>query len=232
MKLLNYIQTELNYFNKYEKILYLSVILSVIIISIAIKDSKIAIISAICGITYTLLAGKGKVYCYYTGIIGTFCYCIIAYKNGFYGNMCLYGLYFLPMQIIGIFNWRKHLNKKTNEIIKTKLSNKERFLYFITGIILTGLIYKIILMCGGKSPIMDAFSVGFSVLGQYLTLKRCIEQWIIWFIVNLITLFIWLNAYLNESHCFATVLMWLIYLILAVYFYIKWRKEIKNGAVL
>ena len=228
MKLINYIKSELKFFNKFEKILYITVIILVFTISLAMKDSKIALISALCGITYTLLAGKGKVYCYYIGIIGTFCYCIISFKNGLYGNMCLYGLYFLPMQIIGIFNWKKHLNKEKNEIIKTSLNNKKRIICFAVTIILTVLIYKIISIYGGKNPFMDAFSVSFSILGQYLTLKRCIEQWGIWFIVNLITLIMWIIAYINGSNCLATIIMWLIYLILAVYFYVKWNKSIEN----
>ena len=35
--------------------------------------------------------------------------------------MLLYGLYFFPMQVIGIFKWKKHLKKNSYEIIKTKL---------------------------------------------------------------------------------------------------------------
>ena len=107
MKLSNRIKTELTHFNKFEKIFYISIILLVFIVSIIFNDSKIALISALCGITYTLFAGKGKVYCYYAGIIGTFCYCYIAYKNGLYGNLALYGLYYLPIEIYGIFVWKK-----------------------------------------------------------------------------------------------------------------------------
>ena len=110
MNCIDYIKSEIKFFSVFEKIFYPSVIFSIIIISVLTKDSKIALISAICGVTYTLFAGKGKVYCYYIGVTGTFLYCLISYQNGFYGNMALYGLYFLPMQIWGIFKWKKHLS--------------------------------------------------------------------------------------------------------------------------
>ena len=143
MKFIDYIKSEIKFFNTYERIFYPIIIFAVIIISILTKDSKIALISAICGITYTLFAGKGKIYCYYIGLSGTFLYCLIAYKNGFYGNMALYGLYFFPMQIIGIFNWKKHINKEKNEIFKIRLSNKERIIYFIITFVVTVVIYEI-----------------------------------------------------------------------------------------
>lgn len=226
MKFIDYIKSEIKFFNISERIFYSIVILSVILISILTKDSKIALISAICGITYTLFAGKGKVYCYYIGLAGTFLYCLIAYKNGFYGNMALYGLYFFPMQLIGIFKWKQHLNKEKNEIFKTKLNNKERIVYLIITALITFLIYEFLKLSGGENPIMDSFVTGFSVLGQFLTVKRCIEQWYIWSFVNLASVIMWLIACINGAHYYATLIMWLIYLGLGIYFYFKWKKEI------
>lgn len=226
MKFINYIKSEIKFFTIFERIFYSIVILSVIIISVLTKDSKIALISAICGITYTLFAGKGKVYCYYIGLTGTFLYCLIAYKNGFYGNMALYGLYFFPMQMIGIFKWKKHINKEKNEIYKTKLNNKQRSVYLIITVIVTCLIYELLKLFGGKIPVMDSFITGFSVLGQFLTVKRCIEQWYVWTFVNLVSVIMWLIAYIQGAHYLVTLIMWLIYLVLGIYFYFKWKKEL------
>ena len=226
MNLLNYIKTEIKFFTRFEKIFYISIILCITVISALTNDSKIALISAICGITYTLFAGKGKVYCYYIGLCGTFLYCLIAFQNGFYGNMALYGLYFFPMQILGIINWKKHINKEKNEIYKTKLSHRERFIYSLITACTTFIIFIIIKAADGKNPYMDSFITGFSLLGQFLTVKRCIEQWYIWFLVNLVSVIMWLAACLNGAHYISTLLMWFIYLILAVYFYLKWKKDV------
>ncbi len=226
MNLISYIKSEIKFFNKSERILYSIVILSIILISILTNDSKISLFSAICGITYTLFAGKGKVYCYYIGLLGTFLYCIIAYKNGFYGNMALYGFYFFPMQLFGIYTWKKHLNKEKNEIYKTKLLIKEKIIYILVTLIITFFIYVLIKISGGHKPILDSFVTGFSLLGQFLTIKRCIEQWYVWFGVNLISVVMWLSAYLNGANYLVTLLMWVIYLFLSIYFYKKWKKEI------
>ena len=59
-----------------------------------------------------------------------------------------------------------------------------------------------------------------------LTVKRCIEQWYVWFFVNLLSLIMWIFAYLNASNCFATIIMWAVYLVLSIYFLQVWKKEI------
>jgi nicotinamide mononucleotide transporter len=130
------------------------------------------------------------------------------------------------MQIYGIFQWKQHLKKDKQEIFKTKLSNKENLIYFslttVTSVIMICFLHHL----GDKSPFMDGISTIFSILGLILTVKRCIEQWFVWFIVNGISMFMWIGAYLDGSNCFATILMWFIYWLLSVYFYFTWKKEL------
>lgn len=228
MKIFNLIKNELKTFTILEKIFFPIFVLSVLLISLYKNDTPIATISALCGLTYTVFAGKGKIFCFFIGLIGTFFYVYLAYKNSFFGNMALYGLYFFPMQIIGIFKWKKHLKKNSLEIIKTKLPVFKKMAIISASLILSLILSYILKLSGGKNPYLDGFAVVFSVFGQYLTTKRCIEQWYFWFFVNLISLFMWKNAISNGAKTYATLFMWLIYLILSVYFYITWKKEIKK----
>ncbi|MBQ3641065.1 nicotinamide mononucleotide transporter [bacterium] len=227
MKVIDFIKAEIYSLTKFERILFPSSILFILLISLYKGDSKLALISAICGISYTILAGKGKIYCYFIGLAGSLCYSYLAFKNTFYAQVLLYSCYFIPMQILGIFVWKKHLKEKTLEIKKTCLNNKQRFILtsLLTAVtIITAVILKAV---GDLNPYMDSFASVFSVAGQYLTLKRCIEQWYIWFFVNLITLIMWIQAYYRGSDTIALIIMWSVYLILAVYFLIRWKKELK-----
>ena len=199
------------------------------IISFLMHDSKIALVSAICGIGYTILAGKGRVSCYFIGITGTVCYSYISFINGFFGQLALYALYYLPMEIIGIYKWSKHLKKESREIEKTRLSDKQRFIYLFCAALITVIFSFILKFTGDAKPVMDSFTTVFSVLGQFLTVKRCIEQWYVWFFVNLISLIMWIYAYINGSNCFATIIMWSVYLVLAIYFLNYWQKELKEN---
>lgn len=229
MKLLDFLKEEFKNFGKYERFLFPLVILTIVIISLIMKDNKIALISAVCGISYTILAGKGKISCYFIGMLGTFCYSYLSFINGFFGNLALYMLYYFPMEIVGIFKWKKHFKKEVREVVKTKLTNKERILYSIFSVVLSLIVSLVLKFMGDSKPFMDGFATVFSVVGQLLTVKRCIEQWYVWFFVNTISLIMWIFAYINGSNCFATILMWAVYVVLSVYFLRAWKKELENN---
>ena len=229
MKIKDFILRELKGFSLFEKIFLPSIILFLIITSFVLNDSKIALVNAICGLCYSFLAGKGKISCYFIGMLGTFCYCYIAFKNGLFGNLFLYGFYYFPTYIIGIICWSKNLKKDSGEIIKTCLSKKERLIYLSLMCILATILNFVLIKIGGKTPLIDATTTIFSIFGQILTIKRCIEQWYIWLVVNILTFIMWIIAYINGSNCFATIIMWGIYTFFAIYFYLKWKKELTSN---
>lgn len=230
MRVFEFIKAELQGWGKYERIFFPLGIFLIVCISIYLNDSKIALVSAICGISYTILAGKGKISCYIFGLTGTLCYSYLAFKNGLYGNLMLYMFYYFPMQILGIFKWKKHLKKDTQEIVKTYLSNNERLLYLSAAIFFSVLTAILLKKYGDATPYIDGITTVFSIVGLILTIKRCIEQWYIWFVVNSLSVIMWIEAYINGSNCFATIIMWAVYVFLAMYFLHGWKKDIKNNS--
>jgi nicotinamide mononucleotide transporter len=131
------------------------------------------------------------------------------------------------MQVLGIFKWKKHLKADSQEIEKEKLSSKERVVYislaFVFSVILAFVLWKL----NDQSPIIDAVTSVFSIIGLILTVKRCVEQWYIWLVVNGLSTMMWIQAYLNGSNCFATILMWATYFVLSIYFLHTWNKEMR-----
>lgn len=230
MNISEFIKKELSGWGRIERFLFPAGILLIILISIYIKDSKVALVSAVCGISYSILAGKGKISCYLFGLCGTLCYAFISFKNYLFGNLALYLLYYFPMQIFGIFKWKQHLKKDSQEIVKTKLSNNERWMYLFISVFFSVIMYLILLKLNDQNPLIDSVTSVCSVVGLILTVKRCIEQWYVWFLVNGLSTFMWIEAYRNGSNCFATILMWATYFILSVYFLYTWRKELSMKA--
>lgn len=191
-------------------------------------QTLISIIYTVCGLIYTILAGKGRVLCYSFGIIATSCYSYISYSNHVYGNLLLNIGYYLPMQIIGIFEWNRHLKSGKNEIIKTKLTNKNRVILGIMTICLTFAVWFVLNRLDENTPLLDSITTVFSVLGMYLTVKRCIEQWLVWIVVNTTAIIMWLKLSFANRETYSTVVVWSVYLILGIYFYFQWKNELKT----
>ncbi|MCD8378718.1 MAG: nicotinamide riboside transporter PnuC [Candidatus Gastranaerophilales bacterium] len=226
MKINQFIKTEMSGWTKLETIGLCTVLIIILTNAFIVKDCPIAVISAVCGILYTIIAGKGKISCYLFGLGGSGFYCLLALKNALFGNLILYLGYYIPMQITGIFQWKKHLKKSNNEIYKTRLNRDERLKLILISAALC-LIFALILSgLKDTNPVLDGVTTVMSVAGMYLTVKRCIEQWIIWIIVNTLSIIMWADIILKGEHACSTVLMWFVYLILAIYFYIKWKREL------
>lgn len=229
MKIIQFVKQELKGWKKSE-IIGLAVVLFIILTStFTLKDSLAAVVNAICGILYTIIAGKGKVSCYFFGLAGSGSYIYLAFQNALWGNLLLYLCYYIPMQILGIFRWKKHLNKNTHEIIKTHLTKSE--LIKLTAISIIGCITSIVFLkhFGDSSPVIDGITTALSIAGMYLTVRRCIEQWIVWMIVNGLSVIMWLKLVIDGTKAYATVIMWSVYFILAIYFYIMWKKDLNKN---
>lgn len=227
MNLKKLAKSEINGWKKHEIIGLTIIFMFIFINAIIVKDNIIAVISAICGILYSTIAGKGKISCYIFGLTGTCCYSWLAYSNGLWGNLALYMAYYFPMQIMGIWCWNKHLNKK-REITKKSLSQKKRLLYSTVAIIMSCLAILILKITNGSNPFCDGITTVLSILGMYFTVHRYIEQWIIWFIVNGLSTIMWFILIIQGTKAYSTLIMWIVYLILSVYFYFVWKQELTS----
>lgn len=220
---------KLNNWKKIEVAMLIIIYLILFVNAFVFKDNPAAVISAFFGITYTILAGKGNPVCYLFGVTGSSFYGYLAFHNALWGNLLLYMGYYVPMQILGFFQWRKHLQTDKYEIIKTSLSKKHLIFTTITTLILSAVLILVLIYFNDKSPYIDGFTTILSITGMYLTVKRCIEQWLVWMIVNGLSLIMWMGLIINGVKAYSTVIMWAVYFILAIYFYISWRRERRAG---
>ena len=197
-------------------------------LSLYLGDSVFGTAAAITGVLYSLWAGKGKLSCYFFGIFNSFAYGLIAFNATLYGEVILNWGWYFPMMFAGLFFWKKHLKNDVQEIIKRKLSWKYRLLTALVAAAGTAagavLLYKL----GDQAPVLDAFTTVLSIIAMVLTVKRCVEQWALWTLVNIASIYMWYKVYLTGSGSIAILLMWVLALINGVIFYCLWQREIKN----
>lgn len=228
MDIKEFVKYELSGWKKGE-IAGLSIVFLIIFINaFIVKDSIIAVISAVCGILYTTIAGKGKVSCYIFGLCGTSCYSWLSFENALWGNLVLYMGYYFPMLLWGLFEWSRHLKRSTREIKKTRLTQKERLMLALLAIVAISGAVAVLQYFNDSNPLFDGITTVLSVFGMYLTVKRCIEQWVIWMVVNGLSALMWLNLVLHGAKTYSTFIMWCVYFVLAFYFYFCWKKEMKS----
>ncbi len=231
MKLKEFLKNEFSGWNKLE-VLWLVVACSVITgLSIYWKDTPMGIISATTGVACVVLTGKGKLSAYVFGLVNCVLYAIIAYRAKLYGETMLNTLYYIPMQFVGFYIWNKHMNEENHEVKKIHMKNKNRVLWalvMLLGTIVYGFILKAL---GDAMPFVDSFTTVSSVIAMIVSVKMYAEQWWIWILVDIFSVYMWWCNFSVGSDNLATLLMWIVYLGNAIIMCVKWEKEaLRNRA--
>lgn len=215
-------------FNLFEWGMILSVIGFTIYFSIISNDSRLWYLlidglAAVSGIFCVVLCAKGKKSQYIWGLFNVIGYVIIACINKYYGEVMLNALYYLPSQFIGYYLWNKHINTETEDVEGKKLTLKQSLIFLL--IVIVGVVaYKFVLdLLGGDKTLLDSSSTVFSIFANALMLMRYREQWLLWIIIDIITVIMWFLA-----KDFVMVTMWSVYLVNAFYGYYNWTKMAKE----
>ena len=200
----------------------------ILALSIYWKDNWVSITAALTGVWCVILTGKGKVSSFIFGIINVVFYAWLAFQVPYYGEVMLNMLYYLPMNFVGFYAWKKHLNAESGEVIKQRLPLKKGVVvYASTAAAIAG--YGFVLQwMGGSLPFVDSMSTVVSVVAQVLSIKRLTEQWVLWIAVDVVTVYMWLVNFINGGETIATLAMWSVYLVNAVIMFIKWNREAKR----
>lgn len=189
----------------------------------------IEIIGLLTGIIYVIGAILEKKWCWYFGIIATIAYAISTYYFKLYGEFILQ-FFYLSISIYGISQWsEKEIDDLSidvridNNKLQIKFSTISFLLkMFIVGSFLSAVIYWGLIYLESTYPFWDSITSGFGVIATYMTVKKKIDNWIIWIIIDIILSYI---LYLKGLPYYS--FLYLIYLIFAVVGFYKWKKEIK-----
>lgn len=181
--------------------------------------------AAITGVFCVVLCAAGKKSQYYWGFVNILAYIAIAFINKYYGEVMLNALYYLPTQFIGLYVWSKHYRNNDNQVEGKRMK--------LTFIVLWGILstlgvfgYKLALdVLGGNATLLDSMSTVFSLAANALMVARYREQWLLWIVVDVITVAMWAIA----GDLIMTV-MWAIYLVNACYGWYMWCRMSKQAS--
>ncbi len=174
----------------------------------------ISAFGSLMGVLCTVCAANGRILTFLFGIIDVSIYGVMCLIGTRYGNAALHLLYFLPMQFVGYFQWRKRGAEEQRKVQARRLDGKRWLL--IGGIFLAGLVAAYFILAAlDKSEaagvvkwlvVMDAFSMMCNIIGQYLLSTAYMEQWFFWIGVNVSTIVMWvLTLREDPSSAFASI---------------------------
>ncbi len=202
--------------------------LSVVYSVLSGEIDVIGCITAITGVLCVVLVAKGSIWNYLFGLVNVSLYAYVSFKSTYYGDAALNALYYVPMQFIGYFAWKKRL---TDEQVKAKrLSVRQRISIALSCVAMVVLLGFILQACGDAQPFKDAATNVLSIVAQALMAMAFMEQWVLWILTNVISVVMWTrSSLLGEPHAALMVIMWSFYLLNSINGLRVWMTLSKEG---
>ena len=177
------------------------------------------IVAAILAIAYLILAMLQDIRCWVAWIISSLMYFFVMYSANLYMEALLQ-IFYIFIGLYGLYQWRFKADKK-DALKITTWSVKNHLivigaLFFLTS--LSG--YVLMIYTAAASPFIDAFTTWGAIAASYLVAKKILENWFYWFVIDFVSVFLFISREL-----YPTALLFVVYLVLVVFGYSAWRKS-------
>jgi nicotinamide mononucleotide transporter len=181
----------------------------------------IELVGAVTGLLCVWLAARQQVWTWPIALISVICYFVFFYQIRLYADMWLQ-LFFFGSNLYGWYEWL-YGGKNHSELPVTRLNLVQIGLVLLIGIGASGLMGLYFSSFTNASyPLLDSVLAAFSILAQILLTRKKIENWVIWFVVDI--------AYVGlywQKEAYITSGLYFIFLIIAVQGFREWKVSLQ-----
>lgn len=176
------------------------------------------ITAVVFAISYLLLAVKQDVRCWYAAIFSSFLYFFIMMSANLYMEAYLQ-IFYIFMAIYGWFQWNKISEDKSKFIVRTW--SIKQHLIVISSVICLAYISGSLLNIYTEAalPFIDALTTWGAIIATYMVAKKLLENWIYWFVIDSISVLLFMSRGL-----YLTSVLFFVYLIIIYFGYKSWTK--------
>ena len=225
-------------FNKWFNVFILAGMTVALLLTTAVKlgasegGRALLLISAfgsLMGVLATVCSANGKIITFLFGLIDVALYgavCLVNWQRGGsgLGNALLHFIYFVPMQFVGFFQWRKRGASGGEKVRARRLDGKHWAL--LSAAMLAGSVVAYLALARfDKSAadsfikvavVLDVIPLACNIVGQLLMSTAYMEQWIFWIGVNISSILMWtfsLHSGTDNSYAVIYIIKYSFYLI-------------------
>ena len=181
-------------------------------------------VTAVTGVFCVVLTAAGKRSQFYWGFFNIAGYVVISFLGRLYGEVMLNAVYYLPLQFIGLYLWGKNAGEDGQ--VQGKRLPPAMVLAGAMAVGLAVLLYnQVLIALGGAITLLDSMSTVLSVVANALMVMRYREQWLLWIVVDVVSVIMWALA----GDLIMTA-MWAVYLVNACYGWCMWSRMSRQKA--
>ncbi len=182
---------------------------------------------ALLGLAYIIFSVRQNILTWPAGILSSLLYVVVFFNARFYAGMALQ-FYYAAMSIYGWHFWlRGKREEPSGQLPVTALTHRQG----VTAALIALPVFTLIFLTlrnytDSPVPFPDAFITTMGILGTWMLARKILFNWIVWIVSDLVATGIYFTRGL-----WPTAILYMVYLTLAVYGYITWRRTMKKNRV-
>lgn len=182
----------------------------------------IEIVAVAASLLYIVLLILERVSCWPFGIAGSLLSIYLFIDTRLYSEAILYAFY-VGMGVWGWARWTARAKVGSHPVTRLSIRGNAALIAVSLTFGLT-LGHLLATFTDAERPLIDAMTTSFSFAATFLEVRKTLDAWVYWMIINFVT--IWL--YQDRALDIYAALMAL-YAVLSVVGFVRWRKAYRNS---
>ncbi len=154
---------------------------------------------ALMGVASVVLSANGSIWTFVFGLVDVLIYSYILYDSKLPSQLALYVCYFIPMEFIGFYKWRKRGADGKNQVKAQRLKGNKWVKYLLLYVVVYAVALAVsyfVLHRGGEpfnwpKSVLDAAITTANIVALVMMAGAYMEQWYLWTLVNLTAIVQW-----------------------------------------
>ena len=177
------------------------------------------IVGVALGLLYLWLEYRANIWLWVVGMLMPCVHSLLYYKSGLYAD-CAMQCYYIVAGLYGLGAWLagQRRTAKPLKIAHTPLRLVVPLLA-IYGVLHTAIYFVLVRFTDSSVPFWDSMTTAMSVVAMWMLSRKYLEQWLVWLVVDAITVGLYLYKGIP-----LTAGLYTLYSALAIAGYLRWRR--------
>jgi len=173
--------------------------------------------AVVAAIAYLLLAARESLWCWYFAFVSSALYVFIFWDVSLLMESLL-SVYYVAMAVLGWQQWRGGSTGEPLPIVRLRW---QQHLQLLALMLLMSATSGWLLQeySSAAWPFVDSFTTWASVITTVLVVRKVLENWLYWLLIDGISLLLYV-----ERGLYLTALLFAAYLVIVVFGYLHWRR--------
>ncbi len=187
-----------------------------------LSGNYIELLGAILGIAYIFFSIRQNILTWPVGLLTSALYVWVFFASSLYAEMGLQ-IYYLFISFYGWYEWLYGSSSGKSEPLKvSRLSLRLGTILLIISLALFVLLWYILNnYTDSNVPMADALATALGIVATWMLARKILEHWLLWVFVDIFSIGLFLHKEL-----YPTVILFVVYTIMAVVGFVEWKKEL------